>query len=46
VHAGELAEGFEESAQIVRSSLKAHVADKEILHGDSPPEQTTTVAAA
>src|SRR5271154_111804 len=36
VHARELAEGLEERAQILRGRLKAHVADKEILHGDSP----------
>src|SRR5580704_2734358 len=44
VHAGELAEGLEERAQILRGGLKAHVADKEILHGDSP-EHSTTVAS-
>jgi hypothetical protein len=45
VHAGELAEGLKESAKIFCGGLKAHVADKEILHGDSP-EQSTTVASA
>jgi hypothetical protein len=45
VHAGELAEGLEERAKIVRGGLKAHIADKEILHGDSP-EHSTTVASA
>jgi hypothetical protein len=36
VHASELAERFEERAQIVRGGLKAHIADKEVFHGDSP----------
>ena len=37
VHAGELAEGLEECAEVVCRSLEAHIADKEILHDDSPP---------
>jgi hypothetical protein len=45
VHAGELAERLEKSAQILCGGLKAHIADKEILHGDSP-EHSTTVASA
>src|ERR1700722_18956930 len=45
VHAGELAEGLEEGAKIFCSGLKAHVANKQILHGDSP-EHSTTVASA
>jgi hypothetical protein len=45
VDAGELAEGLEERAEIVRGGLKAHIANKEILHVESP-EQATTVASA
>src|SRR5271170_148964 len=45
VHTRELAERLEERAEIFRGGLKAHVANKEILHGDSP-EHSTTVASA
>jgi hypothetical protein len=45
VDAGELAEGLEERAEVVRGGLKAHIANKKILHVDSP-EQATTVASA
>jgi hypothetical protein len=36
VHARELTEGLEQSAEIFRGRLKAHIADKEIFHSDSP----------
>jgi hypothetical protein len=39
VHAGELAEGLEQRAEVVCRSLKAHIADKEIFHGVSPPSK-------
>src|SRR5277367_5772684 len=45
VHTRELAERLEERAEIFRGGLKAHVANKQILHGDSP-EHSTTVASA
>jgi hypothetical protein len=44
VDPGELAEGLKERAEIVRGGLKAHIANEEILHVDSP-EQATTVSA-
>jgi hypothetical protein len=39
VYAGELAEGLEESAEIFRGGLKAHIPDKEVFHDDSPPSK-------